>query len=156
MSIQNAIKELNKKIGTEVHVGPWLLITQAMVDQFAQLAGDTAWIHTDPERAAKESPYGRTVAHGFLTLSLITLLTGRVDVEHDIVPGVTLALNYGVNKVRFPGAVLVGKHIRSRTTLLKYEEAKGGLMIYENVLVEVEGQEKPGCAAETLTLLFFD
>jgi acyl dehydratase len=156
MSIEAAKEELRPKLGKEIYVGQWLKITQEMIDQFATLTGDTQWIHTDSERATSESPYGRTIAHGFMTLSLITLLTERIDPEKDIVSGVTIALNYGVNRVRFPAAVPVEARVRARTTLQNVEEDKGGLRVTENVVVEIEGQDRPGCVAEMITLLFFE
>lgn len=155
MSLEAALSELELKVGEETHVGPWLRIEQARVDQFAEATGDFQWIHTDPERARQESPYGRTIAHGFLTLSLIPTLTGCVGAADDAPSGVTMAINYGLNKVRFPSSVPVGSNVRARVTLLSVEAAKGGLQMLEQVTVEVEGEPRPGCVAETLTLLFF-
>jgi acyl dehydratase len=154
MSIEAAIEELRPKFGEEIYVGPWFQIDQEMIDQFARLTGDTQWIHIDPERAKQESPYGVTIAHGFMTLSLITLLTERVDPEKEIVSGVTMALNYGVNRVRFPSAVPVGARVRARTALQDAKEDRGGLRVTEKVIVEIEGQDRPGCVAEVITLLF--
>lgn len=155
MSLEAALAELEPKIGTETHVGPWLRIDQARVDQFAQATGDFQWIHTDPERARQESPYEGTIAHGFLTLSLIPFLTGGVEESADGPPGMSMAINYGLNKVRFPSAVPVGAKVRARVTLLNVESAKRGLQMLERVTVEIEGESRPGCVAETLTLLFF-
>jgi acyl dehydratase len=155
MSLEAALAGLEPKIGSETHVGPWLRIDQARVDQFAQATGDFQWIHTDPKRAGEESPYGRTIAHGFLTLSLIPFLTGSVGPEADVPSGMTMAINYGLNKVRFPNAVPVGSKVRARVTLLNVEPAKGGLQMLERVTVDVEGESRPACVAETITLLFF-
>ena len=155
MAIEAAMKELHPKMGEEIHVGPWFQIDQGMIDQFAILTGDTQWIHTNPGRAKDESPYGVTIAHGFMTLSLITLLMERVDPDKEIVPGVTMALNYGVDRVRFPAAVPVGARVRARTTLQDIHESKGGLRVTEKVIVEIEGHNRPGCVAEMITLLFF-
>ena len=155
MSIENAIADLETKVGTETHVSPWLTITQERINQFAEATLDHQWIHVDPERANAESPFGGPVAHGFLTLSLIPHLTGSVDPDKPRYPGVKMGVNYGLNKVRFPSPVPVGAKIRARTTLLNFKEAKGGLQIINQVTIEIEGQEKPGCVAETVSLLYF-
>jgi acyl dehydratase len=155
MSIEDAITDLQSKVGTETHVGPWLTVTQERIDQFAEATLDRQWIHVDPERAKAESPYGTTVAHGYLTLSLIPHLTGSVDPDKPRFPGVKMGVNYGLNKVRFPNPVPVGAKIRARTRLLGFEKAKGGLQIINQVTIEIEGQEKPGCVAETVSLLYF-
>jgi len=155
MSIENAIADLQTKVGTETHVSPWLTITQERINQFAEATLDHQWIHVDPERANAESPFGGPVAHGFLTLSLIPHLTGSVDPDKPRYPGVKMGVNYGLNKVRFPSPVPVGAKIRARTTLLSFKEAKGGLQIINQVTIEIEGQEKPGCVAETVSLLYF-
>lgn len=155
MSIENAIADLQSKVGTETHVSPWLTITQERINQFADATLDHQWIHVNPERASAESPFGSPVAHGFLTLSLIPHLTGSVDPDKPRYPGVKMGVNYGLNKVRFPSPVPVGSKIRARTTLLSFKEAKGGLQIINQVTIEIEGQEKPGCVAETVSLLYF-
>jgi acyl dehydratase len=155
MSASEALASLGKRIGTEVHVSSWLEITQDRVDEFARATSDRQWIHTDPERAARESPYRATIAHGYLTLSLYPYLRGLVGAEATIVPGVRSVINYGLNKVRFPAAVKVGARIRARCTLLAVEEVKGGLQISELYTVEIEGADKPGCVAEAVMRLAF-
>jgi acyl dehydratase len=155
MSLTEALSILTAQVGNETHVGPWLAIDQKRVNQFAQATGDFQWIHTDPDRALSESPYGTTIAHGFLTLSLIPYLTESVDPDEPLFPGLTMAINYGLNKVRFPTAVPVGARVRARTRLLAVEKAKGGLQMAEQVTIEIEGESKPGCVAETLTILYF-
>jgi acyl dehydratase len=156
MSVERALAELEPKIGSETYVGPWFTIEQDAVTQFGNLTGDEQWIHVDPERAGRESPYGGTIAHGFYLLSSTPRYTGYQDPQVPELPGVTLSLNYGLNKVRFPSAARVGARVRARSTLLSAERARGGLMVTERISVEVEGQEKPCCVAETLLLYFFD
>lgn len=155
MSLENAVADLQTKVGKETHVGPWLEITQERVNQFADATLDHQWIHVDPERANAHSPFGATVAHGFLTLSLIPHLTNSVNPDEPRYPGVKMGVNYGLNKVRFPSPVPVGANVRARSTLLDFKEVKGGLQIITQVTIEIEGQEKPGCVAETVSLLFF-
>jgi acyl dehydratase len=155
MSKEEVIAELKAAVGTEVHVGPWLSITQERIDQFAEATGDFQWIHVNPERAQNESPYGTTIAHGFLTLSLIPNLTESVDESVVRYPGIKMAINYGLNRVRFPNAVAVGAKVRARTERLQVEEIKGSVQLVDQVTVEVEGEEKPACVAETVTRLYF-
>jgi acyl dehydratase len=156
MSIEDAKVDLQSKLGTETHVGSWFTITQDLINQFADVTGDHQWIHVDPERAGKESPFGDTVAHGYFTLSLIPHLTGMVEPDKPRYPGVKLAVNYGLNKVRFPNPVKVGSRIRTRTTLASFEEVKGnGIQIINTIYIEIEGVPKPGCVAETVSRIYF-
>lgn len=154
MSAQAVLAELRGRIGSEIHVSPWLEITQERVDTFAEATGDRQWIHVDPQRAARESPYGTTIAHGYLTLALYPPLRG-LTADRPVLPGVRTVINYGLNRLRFPAAVPVGSRVRARCTLLAVEEVKGGLQITEQYSVEVEGQEKPACVAEALMRLLF-
>jgi acyl dehydratase len=155
MSIEKAIADLETKVGIETHVGSWLTVTQDMINLFAEATHDHQWIHVDTERAQSESPFGTTIAHGFLTLALIPYLTNSVNPDEPRYPGVKMGINYGVNKVRFPNPVLVGANVRARTRLLSFTKAKGALQIINQVTIEIEGQDKPGCVAETVTLLYF-
>jgi acyl dehydratase len=155
MSAMQALESLRRQIGAETHVSPWLEITQDRVHEFARATSDHQWIHTDQARAARESPYGTTIAHGYLTLSLYPYLRGLVGAEARIVPGVKNVINYGLNKVRFPSAVKVGARIRARCTLLAVDEVKGGLQITEQFTAEIEGSDKPGCVAEAIMRLGF-
>ena len=141
---------LQPRLGTEIHVGPWLAIDQERIDRFAAVTGDIQWIHTDPERAARESPFGATVAHGFLTLSLLPLLTesNHPDFFQKNYPGMRMRVNYGLNRVRFPAPVTAGSRIRARTTLLRAEKAGEGVEIVYLITVDIEGKEKPACVAE--------
>jgi acyl dehydratase len=154
MSIHAALDQLRRQVGHEVHVSPWLEITQERVDTFARATGDHQWIHVDPLRAARESPYGTTIAHGYLTLSLYPPLRGLAEGK-PIYPGVRSVINYGLNKLRFPAAVQVGSRVRARCTLLAVEEVKGGVQIIEQYSVEVEGLDKPACIAEAIIRLGF-
>ena len=140
------------KIGSEIHCGPWLEITQERIDAFAAATGDVQWIHTDPQRAAKESPYGATIAHGYLTLSLLPLLTesNAPGFFERTYPGMRLSLNYGLNRVRFPAPVPVGSRIRARTTLKGLEQVAEGVQFTYLITVEIEGNQKPACVAEFL------
>lgn len=156
MSLEAVLADLESKVGTETGVGNWKTVTQEMINQFADATGDHQWIHVDPERANAESPYGAPVAHGYLTLSLIPYLVGFVDPETQRYPDLKMGINYGLNRVRFPNPVRVGSKVRARTKLQEYEEVKGGgVQIVDQVYVEIEGQEKPACVAETVTRLYF-
>ena len=131
-------------VGRELAVCEWLEVTQDRIQQFAEATEDRQWIHTDVERAGKESPYGTTIAHGFLTLSLIS----RMMEQAVRVGGVRLAINYGLNRVRFPAPVRAGSKIRSRFSLKSLQDVGGGLEAVYGVTVEVEGEQKPCCVAE--------
>jgi len=153
---ENLVALYRGKIGTEVHVGEWLTVEQERIDAFAAATGDRQWIHTDPRRAALESPYGATVAHGFLTLSLLPLLTesnapGMFEKNY---PGMRLRVNYGLEKVRFPAAVISGARIRARTVVTGVDEVSGGVQIACRITVEIEGGDKPACVAEQLFRLY--
>lgn len=155
MSLQTALEYLNSRIGQEIHVSDWVEITQARVNAFADATGDHQWIHVDPLRAAKESPYGGPIAHGYLTLSLYPMLRGLVDESRPPLPGVVRVINYGINKLRFPNAVRVGARVRARCTLAAVEPVAGGLQTTENVAFEIENEAKPACVAELLMRLYF-
>jgi acyl dehydratase len=140
------IAQLHASIGREA-ISPWREVTQAAIAQFADVTGDRQWIHVDAERASRESPYGTTIAHGFLSLSLISsLLRDAIGNIH----GARLAINYGLNKVRFPAAVPSGSRVRGRCTLQAVEPVDGGVQATWQVLVERDGEAKPCCAAEWL------
>lgn len=142
--------------GEEIGVGQWLEIDQARINAFAQATGDLQWIHSDPARAALESPYKSTVAHGFLTLSLLPLLTqanavGQFEKNY---PGMGLRVNYGLNKVRFPAPVKPGDRIRARTTVLDARSAGDGVEICYLLTIDIDGQVKPACTAEQLVRVY--
>ena len=122
-------------------------ITQERVNQFADATGDHQWIHIDPERAAAESPYGATIAHGYLTLSLTNMfLPNLITVEQ-----LSMGINYGANKVRFPAPVPVGSRVRVGAELSSVDEITGGVQAVITITVEVEGSPKPACVVESLT-----
>jgi acyl dehydratase len=142
--------ELRAAVGQEVGVSDWLEIDQKRIDLFAEATGDHQWIHVDPERAAG-GPFGTTIAHGYLTLSLLpSLVPQALSVE-----GVRMGINYGVNKVRFPSPVPVGSRLRARVQLAEVTEAGGGVQLTARVTVEREGGEKPVCVAETVSRYFW-
>lgn len=144
----NSLEELRSLVGQEVGVGDWLEVTQERINQFAEATGDHQWIHIDVERAQKESPYGTTIAHGFLTMSLmVELMAKTVQVKMPVKMGI----NYGLNKVRFVSAVPAGSKIRSRVVLQNLEDFAGGQQLTWGITIEREGGEKPACVAEWLT-----
>ena len=135
---------LQEFVGKEIGVTEWFLVTRERIVQFAEATEDRQWIHVDPARAGRESPYGATIAHGFLTLSLISHLA------HEVmrIEGVRLAVNYGLNRVRFPAAVRAESRIRARVGLLALKQIADSLEAIFSVAVEIEGTEKPACVAE--------
>ncbi len=155
MALADTLQTLQNQIGEDLHVSDWLTVTQELVDNFAHATGDKQWIHVDPERAASESPYGGTIAHGYLSLSLYPQLRGLVDADKPLFPGVTSVINYGLNKLRFPNAVRVGSRIRARCTLMAAEAVKESLQLTEKYTVEIENQERPACVAECIMRLYF-
>ena len=150
------IAYLTPNLGVEIHVGPWLTIDQERIDRFAEVTGDVQWIHTDPERAAKESPYGATVAHGCLTLSLLQFLTesNHPDYFQRNYPGMSYRVNYGFNRVRFPAPVLVNSRIRARTVLQEIEQVGPGVQVVYRYTIEIDGKEKPACIAEFVARVY--
>jgi acyl dehydratase len=138
---------LKQFVGKEIGVSDWLTITQERVAQFAEATEDRQWIHLDRERAEKESPYGTTIAHGFLTLSMISWFVKDVI---QVRTGVGMAINYGLNRVRFPSPVRAGAKIRARVTLLSIKELPAAHEAAFSVTIESEGGEKPCCVAESI------
>ena len=148
MRVFTTFEELAEAVGEELGTSEWVEITQERVDQFAEATGDHQWIHVDVEKAAA-GPFGGTIAHGYLTLSLVPWLGSQVfGLE---TPGAKL--NYGVNKVRFPNPVRVGKRIRLHVTMGEVTEIPAGRQVTLRHKVEIEGEEKPACVAETVALL---
>ena len=142
-----SLRDLAARVGQEVVVSDWLEVTQQRIDQFAEATEDRQWIHIDVERARRESPYKTTVAHGFLTLSLLSkLLTGSLQVR-----SAKMGVNYGLNRMRFTAPVPAGSRVRGRFTLDKLEEIAGGVQMTWAVTVECEGSDKPCLVAEWLT-----
>lgn len=142
-----SLDELKTLVGTEVAVSDWVEITQDRVNRFADATNDHQWIHLDVERAQRESPYGGTIAHGFLTLSLLPMFLEQSLRMRDVKMGV----NYGTNKVRFPAPVPVGSRLRARIFLLSVEDIAGGAQVVWRVTMEREGGDKPVCVAESIT-----
>jgi len=155
MALTEVLADLNGRIGEEIHLSEWLPVTQELINMFAQATGDSQWIHVDAQRAKTESPYGSTIAHGYLTLSLYPMLRGLVNSDTPIFPGVKNVINYGMNKLRFTNAVKVGSNIRARCTLVAAEEIKNSLQLTEQYTVEIEGQDRPACVAECIMRLYF-
>jgi acyl dehydratase len=149
-------EQYRPKIGTEIHCGPWLEITQERIDSFAAATGDVQWIHTDPERAAKESPYGTTIAHGYLTLSLLPLLTesNAPGFFERTYPGMRLRLNYGLNRLRFPAPVPAGSRVRAHSVLAELEQIGDCVQFIYQITVEIDGNEKPACVAEFVARVY--
>jgi len=137
-----ALKEF---VGREIGLTEWFRVTQERIAEFAEVTEDRQWIHLDGERAGRESPYGATIAHGFLTLSLISHCVHEVM---RIEGGMRLAVNYGLNRVRFPAAVRVDSRMRGRVGLLAFKEIADSVEAVYSVAMEIEGTEKPGCVAE--------
>ncbi|MBX6384113.1 MAG: MaoC family dehydratase [Microbispora sp.] len=147
MRIFTNLAELKAAKGEHLGYSEWREITQERVNLFADATGDHQWIHVDPERA-KDGPFGTTIAHGYLTLSLLPSLVGelyRVD-------GLRMAINYGLNKVRFPRPVPVGSRVRAGAEIVDVKGTPSGTLVNLRVTIEVEGVDKPACVAETLTL----
>jgi acyl dehydratase len=145
------VQQMAESIGTE-RVSDWVEVTQAMIDQFAEATGDHQFIHVDPERAA-QTPFGGTIAHGFLSLSLMPMLAARTGAP--AIAGAKMGVNYGGNKVRFLTPVRSGKRVRGRFKLLKFIERKPG--VWEQVQeysLEIEGEEKPALIAEWIALVY--
>lgn len=142
-----SLAELKTLVGQEVAVSDWVEITQDRVNRFADATSDHQWIHLDVERARNESPFGGTIAHGFLTLSLLPMFLEQSLVMKDVKMGV----NYGTNKVRFPAPVPVGCRLRARIVLLSVEDIEGGAQLVWRVTMEREGGDKPVCVVESIT-----
>jgi acyl dehydratase len=145
-----SLRELESRVGEEVGVSPWVEIPQERIDLFAKATEDFQWIHVDPKRA-KDSPFGGTIAHGFLTLSMLPKLSESTFSFSDRRMGV----NYGLNKVRFTAPVPAGSRIRGRFKLAGYERIGGGVQVTWNVTIEREGGDKPVCVAEAIGRHFY-
>jgi len=155
MSLEATLAELQSQVGQEIHTSDWVDMTQDMINEFASATRDHQWIHTDPERAAKESPFKTTIAHGYFTLSLYPFLRGLVDESKPLFPGTKNVINYGINKLRFPAPVPAGSRIKAHCELVSAEEVKGSIELVEKFSVEVEGQDRPACIAECVMRLYF-
>jgi acyl dehydratase len=154
---ERALEIFQKHVGSEEGVGEWHRIDQKQIDAFADATLDHQFIHVDPEKAAKLSPYKVTIAHGFLTLSLVVHLGASIKpVAPEAYQGLAMGINYGLDKVRFPAPVKVDSRVRARRALLAAElKAANTIQLKQQVTVEIEGESKPGCVAETLTRLVY-
>ena len=143
--------EMQKHVGEEIGVSDWVEITQERINLFADATGDHQWIHIDVERAKKDMPGGKTIAHGFLTLSLIPMLSQQISHINNVRNGI----NYGCNKVRFTSPVQAGSKVRARAKLIAAEPMdKGGVRLTNQVTIEIEGQDRPACVAETMSIVY--
>lgn len=143
------LADLQAEVGQDLAVSDWTTVEQPRIDQFAEATGDHQWIHVDPVRAAA-GPFGKTIAHGFLTLSLLPLMGETAFAIDDVRMGV----NYGLNRVRFPHPVRVGSRLRGHFKLLSYEPLDGGAQLTVQVTMEIEGADKPACVAESVSRRF--
>ncbi|MEA1903486.1 MAG: MaoC family dehydratase [Actinomycetota bacterium] len=149
--MEQVLERLQGLVGTETGVSDWMEISQERVNAFADATEDHQFIHVD-EEMAKQTPFGGTIAHGFLTLSLSVALGADVPLD---VGNFKMAINYGLDKVRFPAPVPVGSRIRQRVSLTGVEAVPGGIHVVQTMTTEIEGQEKPAMVAERLTRLYY-
>jgi acyl dehydratase len=152
--MESVLAELQSQIGEETHVSDWVTVDQARIDQFAEATGDHQWIHVDVERAKRESPFRAPIAHGFLTLSLLPMLSSGGAAPR--YAGVRLTVNYGLNRVRFPAPVRAGSRVRARSTLKEVSAVNNALQLVREVTIEIEDGSKPACVAETVSRLYFE
>ena len=150
MRVFETIDEMSACVGEEIGVSDWVEIDQDRVNLFADATGDHQWIHVDVERAKKELPTGGPIAHGYLTLSLIPWLGGQISTIKQVSRGI----NYGSNKVRFTNMVPVGSKVRAKSKLLSAEPKAGGTQLISEVTIEIEGQDRPACVAETISIVY--
>jgi len=151
MSVAAVLKDMKKLIGKEIFVSDWTQVTQEQINQFADSTKDHQWIHVDVEKAAK-GPFGKTIAHGFLTLSHLPFFVYQVPIKFE---GVKMAINYGLDKVRFINPVVTGAKIRDRILMSALEERPDNrILMTQTHTIEIEGQEKPACVAQALFMIF--
>lgn len=153
-NIKKAYDKIKNRVGEEILVGQWETVNQDQINRFADLTGDNQWIHTDVEKAKIESPFKSTIAHGFLTLSLIPKLTENFDFE-SIHPGLKMIVNCGLNQVRFPYPVKSGSKIRGRVKIVNLIPKRNNIELVNEVSIEVEGRKRYGCVAETVLRLYY-
>jgi|TARA_B100001146_G_C16094394_1_gene396517 acyl dehydratase len=152
---EKVYKELKEQLGQEIYVGEWETIDQNCINQFAEVTGDTQWIHTDPDRARKESPFKSTIVHGFLTLSLIPKLTNTMSSTSIVYPEARMMVNYGLNQVRFPYPVKSGSKVRARVRLVGVTPINNSIELVNEISIEVENRKRFACVAETVFRLYF-
>ena len=152
MRVIKSIEDAKALEGEEIGLSDWVVVDQNRIDQFAEATADYQWIHIDTERAEREMPNGKTIAHGYLTLALIPALTAKL-VEFQ---NLKRAINFGANKVRFYAPVPAGAKVRARATGIQARRRAGALLLTSEVRIEVEGENKPACVAEILGMYYFD
>ena len=145
-----SLEDLDKYLGKQIGISDWFDMSQDKVNKFAELTEDKQWIHIDQEKAAKYSPYKKTIAHGFLILSFATQIVSQTVKLNNI----ALAVNYGLNKVRFPNATPVNSKFRGKVSLIDIEDKEGGVKFTLKIIIEVEGETKPVCVAETISIVY--
>ena len=146
----NKLEDLKKYLGKDLGISNWFEMSQDKINLFADLTHDNQWIHIDSEKAAKYSPYKKTIAHGFLVLSFATQIVSQTVKINNI----ALAVNYGLNKVRFPNATPANSKFRGKVSLINLEDLQGGLKFTLKIIIEVEGEIKPVCVAEKISLVY--
>jgi acyl dehydratase len=152
MSVAEVLKDMEKLIGKEIFVSDWTQVTQEQINQFADSTKDHQWVHVDVEKAAK-GPFGKTIAHGFLTLSHLPFFSYQVPLKFE---GAKMAINYGLDKVRFINPVFSGAKIRDRIVISALEERPDNrALMTQTHTIEIEGQEKPACVAQALSMIYF-
>jgi acyl dehydratase len=152
MSVAEVLKDMEKLIGKEIFISDWTQVTQEQINQFADSTKDHQWIHVDVEKAAK-GPFGKTIAHGFLTLSHLPFFSYQVPLKFE---GSKMLINYGLDKVRFINPVISGAKIRDRIVMSSLEQKPDNrILMTQTHTIEIEGQEKPACIAQALTMIFF-
>jgi len=144
------IKEMKDYVGQDLGISDWILMDQNRINLFAEATADHQWIHLDAERSAKESPYKTTIAHGFLVLSMAS----NICYQTFEIKNLSAAINYGLDRVRFPNATPSDGYIRGHVKLLEFEEIPGGAKFKTNIIFELQGQEKPACVAEVLSQVY--
>ena len=146
------LEQLEPLVGTELGTSEWMTITQDRINRFTEATDDPQWIHIDPERA-KAGPFGATIAQGYLTMSLLVPLGAQIPLPLDTQP--RMAVNYGLDRLRFPAPVRVDSRIRARAVLAGVEEVAGGIQVRRTVTIEIDGEAKPAAVADTVTRLYF-
>ncbi|MEN8769621.1 MAG: MaoC family dehydratase [Candidatus Arcticimaribacter sp.] len=144
------LEELKDYVGKELGLTEWMTMEQERINSFAEATEDMQWIHTDPERSAAFSPYKKTVAHGFLVLSLAS----KISYDAFSIENVVMGVNYGLDKVRFPNATKSDAKLRGRVSLMEYDAIPGGAKYKMKIVFELEGEEKPACVAEFLAMAY--
>lgn len=155
MAARTMLQTLSNQLNEVTFTGEWLTIDQDRINEFAAVTEDHQWIHTDPERAAAESPFHGTVAHGFLTLSMIPKLTNAVNESQSPFPGAKMVVNLGLNKVRYPYPVKTGSEIRATKKTIEVTPVRRGLEVTEEITVEIKGCRRPACVAQTVMMVMF-